>query len=312
MRIALVGMVFVVLAVASPAWATFSGRNGLLAFDAYEVNEESTDIVIDDTFVGIARVPGGPRRIFARGSDPAFSPDGRGIAYSGSDSRRGIWLADSDCRWPERSAPAACNRLRRLTAGYDSSPAWSPTGKRIAFARGLYSHDRIYTVRANGGDPRFLARGFGPDWSSKGALAFTGPRGVLRVREPGGRVRTLPVRGSQPSWAPGGDRLAFLGRGEDAEKTALYTIRADGTDLQRLRQFENYYVDYWGAASPTWSPDGRWIAFVKTGEPPYSGPVYAVRPSGDGLRMLMGAITGCRPCFYSPNFGTLAWQALRP
>jgi hypothetical protein len=79
-----------------------------------------------------------------------------------------------------------------------------------------------------------------------------------------------------------------------------------------LRQFEDYFVDYWGARSPTWSPDGRWIAFIKTSEPPYTGPVHAVRPSGDGLRVLMGGVTDCRPCVYNPNLDSLAWQAIRP
>ena len=310
MRLAFVWLV-VVLAVASPAWATFPGRNGLLAFDAYEVNEESTDILIDNVFVGIAHIPGGPRHLFARGSEPAYSPNGRMVAYAGPDSRKGIWLAGPDCRWPKRSGPAPCSRLRRLTRGDDSSPAWSPTGKRITFVRGLYDRDRIYTVGANGGGLRFLARGRAPDWSSKGALAFSGTHGELRVRAPGGRMRTLAASGSEPSWAPGGNRLAFLSENIKAERTALQTIHADGTGLVKLRQFYSYSVSYWGASSPTWSPDGRWIAFIKTGEPPYTGPVYAVRPSGGELRLLMGGVTDCRPCFNSPNLSTLAWQPLR-
>jgi Tol biopolymer transport system component len=311
MRLVFVGLV-VVLAAASPAWATFPGRNGLLAFDAYEVNEESTDILIDNVFVGIAHIPGGPRHLFARGSDPAYSPNGRMVAYAGPDSRKGIWLAGPDCRSPNRSGPAPCSRLRRLTRGDDSSPAWSPTGKRIAFVRGAYTSDRIYTVRAKGGGLRFLARGRAPDWSSRGALAFRGPHEELRVREPGGRMRTLAARSSEPSWAPGGNRLAFLSEDRNAERTALHTIHADGTGLVKLRQFYSYGVPYWGALSPTWSPNGRWIAFIKTSEPPYTGPVYAVRPRGGERRLLMGGVTECRPCFDSPNLSALAWQPLRP
>jgi Tol biopolymer transport system component len=311
MYVALVGLVLVGLAVASPALATFPGRNGALAFYAYEVSDESTDIVCEGDFVGIARI-GGPRHIFARGSDPVFSPTGRRLAYAGTDARRGIWVTRSDCRWPkDRSSPAPCSRLRRLTRGDDSSPAWSPNGKRIAFVRGIVA-ERIYTVRANGGGVRFLVRGAEPDWSSKGALVFTGPRDELRVRGPDGRMRTLPVRGSEPSWAPGGARLAFLGKTEDPELTALYTIHADGTGLRELAQFENDHVDYWGAGSPTWSPDGRWIAFIRTSEPPYTGPVYAVRPKGGRPRRLMDPITECLPCFHTPNLGSLSWQARRP
>ena len=73
----------------------------------------------------------------------------------------------------------------------------------------------------------------------------------------------------------------------------------------KLRQFDNYYVGNWGALSPTWSPDGRWIAFIKTGEPPYTGPVNAVTPSGEKTRLLMSWITKCQPCFDSPNSARL-------
>jgi Tol biopolymer transport system component len=307
MRVALVGLVFVVLAVVTPAWATFPGRNGSLAFYVYEVNEESTDILIEGNFVGIARI-GGPRHLLARGSAPAFSPNGQRLAYAGSGPRRGILLTRPDCRWPKGGSSPPCSRLRRLTRGNDSSPAWSPNGKRIAFVRGR----RIFTTGVSGGRPRFLAQGAHPDWSSKGALVFAGRRDALRIREPGGRVRTLPVRGSEPSWAPGGDRLTFLADEPDAQRTAVYTINADGTALRKLAEFDNYSVDYWGASSPTWSPDGRWIAFIRGSEPPYTGHAYAVRPSGGPLRLLMPTLSDCGPCFGSPNFGALDWQPRRP
>ena len=125
-------------------------------------------------------------------------------------------------------------------------------------------------------------------------------------------MRTLAPRSSEPSWAPGGNRLAFLSENRNAERTALHTIHADGTGLVKLRQFYSYGVSYWGASSPTWSPDGRWIAFIKTSEPPYTGPAYAVRPSGGEPRLLMSGVTDCRPCFDSPNLSALAWQPLRP
>jgi Tol biopolymer transport system component len=321
MRFALVGLAFVVFAVlAPPAWATFPGRNGLLAFSLYVFNEESTEIDIDENFVGIADIPGGARHIFARGSSPSYSPDGRTLAYSGPG--RGIWLTRPDCRWPkDRSSPPPCSRLRRVTRGDDLSPAWSPTGKRIAFVRsGLSRYGlsyRIYTVRANGGGLRFLGRATWPamDWSSKGALAFTGAGGRLRVRGSGGRVRTLPVRGREPSWAPAGNRLAFVGEEEEpqaAEGTALYTIHENGTGLRKIWEFEDQYAGrFAGVSSPIWSPDGRWIAFIATFDPITTGSVFAIRPRGSGLRLIMRPIKDCLPCSYDPYLGGLSWRALR-
>jgi Tol biopolymer transport system component len=307
MRVALVLLAVVLLAVTAPAVATFPGRNGELAFYAYSVSEESSDFVIDGTWVGIAKVPGGPRHIFARGLDPAFSPAGRRLAYAKRYPNSGIWLTRPDCRWPDdASDPLACSRLRRLTRGaFDHSPAWSPDGKRIAFVR--LGH-LIYTVRASGGGLRFVARGADPDWSSAGVLAFTasGERGI-RLRDPSGGVRTLTATGADPSWAPAGDRLAFTGEYDSAAGGfTLWTIKADGTGLRRLWAGRGDVEP----VSPTWSPDGRWIAFIKSFSG-YGRSVWVVRPSGRGLRMLTPPLPDCRSCFKGLNFGSIAWQPLR-
>jgi Tol biopolymer transport system component len=236
MRVALVLLALALLAVTSPAVATFPGRNGQLAFYAYSVSEESSDFVIDGTWVGIAKLPGGPRHIFARGLSPAFSPDGGRLAYAKySNYLRpvGIWLTRPDCRWPGgASDPLACSRVRRLTRGaMDSSPAWSPDGKRIAFVRQGYL---IYTVRAGGGGLRLVARGADPDWSSTGVLAFTqSPEGIALL-DPSGRVRVLTATGADPSWAPAGDRLAFTAYNDESGGFALWMINADGTGLRKL------------------------------------------------------------------------------
>jgi dipeptidyl aminopeptidase/acylaminoacyl peptidase len=302
-------------AFCSSAWATFPGRNGLLGFGAYVPNEESTDFLVDASLVGLSHVPRGPRRFLAYGDDPAFSPDGRWIAYS-TDSRpeQGIWLTRPDCHWPgTRARPAPCSRLRRLTRGLDRFPAWTQDGKRIAFVRG----GSIHTVRAERGGKRFLVRGESPDWSSRGALAFT-RNGQLLVRRPGGPILNLGVKGASPSWAPSGERLAFIGDPEaGAPGETLRTINADGSGLRTLwRVTRREWVDdpqgeYARPVSPKWSPDGRSIAFIESTGPYTTGAVYTVSPRGGPARTLMPRAPKCPPCIDRPSFGNLAWQPLR-
>ena len=76
--------------------------------------------------------------------DPAWSPDGRTIAFARRlhDGTPTLYLVH-----PDGSA------LRRLTKG--RSPSWSPDGKRLAFALG----GSIYEIRADGGGRKRILRG---------------------------------------------------------------------------------------------------------------------------------------------------------
>lgn len=117
----------------------------------------------------IRRRGGGLRRL-TRGagsaSYPDYSPDGRRIAYSRSN-RSGygaIFVMRSDGSRPRRvtSPPAGVQDLH---------PDFSPSGRAIAFARGLGVRSDIYTVRANGRNPRRAAHAriglIEPDWTRR-------------------------------------------------------------------------------------------------------------------------------------------------
>jgi TolB protein len=79
------------------------------------------------------------------------------------------------------------------------------------------------------------------------------------------QLGAAPVRGVSPSWSPDGKRLAFVSFADGNDPLCeaascplsgeLYAVRADGTGLTRLTR--NRADD----EHPTWSPDGRRIAF---------------------------------------------------
>ena len=104
-------------------------------------------------------------------SDPAFSPDGKQVAFAW-DGEQGdnldIYVKLVDAGSPLRltSNPAA-----------ESSPAWSPDGRYIAFCRSVSSHAEIWMVPALGGAQRKLAEAAdcaGLSWSPDGRfLALT-------------------------------------------------------------------------------------------------------------------------------------------
>ena len=164
---------------------------------------------------------------------------------------------------------------RRLTAGGDDeTPAWSPGGTRIAFARVeeelTSSSGSIAVVRPNGRGLRIITNVAGesdvvdvaPSWSPGGRLiAFGRSAGAAQsdiwvVSPTGTRLRALTTHAaddSDPAWSPDGRRIAF--ESDRDGNNEVYVMRADGSGARRLTA--NAASD----GDPAWSPDGRRIVF---------------------------------------------------
>jgi TolB protein len=110
--------------------------------------------------------------------------------------------------------------------------------------------------------------GFDPDWSPDGTqIVFTKAKDVTNYWA-GWGIYTTTLDGAEtrlilgnsaifrnPVWSPDGTRIAFQSRVVTSSDTAIFTIRADGTDLRRVTEGgEGAYHD------PAWSPDGTQIA----------------------------------------------------
>ena len=91
---------------------------------------------------------------------------------------------------------------------------------------------------------------------SNGRIAFVSKGNIFTIRPSGKGLTKLTSLGhaSGPRWSPNGAKLAYLYRGN------LWIMNADGSGKTRITAAAPRYTD--GRA--TWSPNGRYLAFVKT------------------------------------------------
>ena len=187
---------------------------------------------------------------------------------------------------------------RRLTNNpvNDKSPSWSPDGKRIAFVSNRDGHvhvihggptDEIYVMDADGGNPQNLTNNpvddDSPSWSPDGKrIVYASDREedghfnyeIYVMDADGGNPQNLSNNPNEdnpnednhngdryPSWSPDGKRIVFSSEkpghfiGDFGITDEIYVMDADGGNQQRLT--ENRVYD----GSPSWSPDGKRIAF---------------------------------------------------
>ena len=131
------------------------------------------------------------------------------------------------------------------------------------------STGEVHPLLSKNTDVQFLA--WYPDstqllaaWSSSQATKM----GLWVLSILGGNPRQVSDEGWSASVSPDGSQIAYLksaGFGETGQE--IWLMRADGTDQHKIISLSEDGTVF---ASPAWSPDGRWIAYVKLRYGPYN------------------------------------------
>ncbi|HSN73659.1 MAG TPA: hypothetical protein VL334_01055 [Anaerolineae bacterium] len=230
------------------------------------------------------------------GFDPAFSPDGRQVAFTRWDEPRGLWVINVDGSG-ERLLIGA-NRAR--------SPTWTPDGAVIVFERasgsatcfqspfGCLSADTLQALF--GGQP-CLTTPFGSFCIADFAQVTSSLTGLVRYELASGVARDLPASqtATAPRHQPQGTAVIYLDKGAlaltqdlgDAPPQRLIpappllapaTFSPDGQFIYAARHAGNRW-DLW-----RWRADGSQPVALTTPDPltaqPASNVAPAVSPDG--------------------------------
>lgn len=209
-----------------------------------------------DLYVQAVSAAGRPVRV------AKYSGMNTGAAYSPDGSKIAITLSKDDNPEIYLLDAKSGKVLKRLTDNrhIDTSPAWSPDGSEIAFVSNREGAPQIYVMKADGSGQK--------------------------------KVSTVGSFNQTPAWNPraGTRMLAYTARDESGRFDIVTLDLANGNKMTRITQGQGNNEE------PTWSPNGRVIAFSST------------RSGGTGIYLANADGTGTQQLVYrgsatSPDWG---------
>lgn len=216
---------------------------------------------------------------------PSWSPDKQRLAFVTYGAGKDPQIHELDLTTGRRRAIVAL-------PGLNITPDWAPSGEELAFTTTKDGNAEIYKVDKAGKRFERLtnhgAADLAPTWSPTGReIAFTSDRGgtpqIYLMSADGTALRPLTYKdrhgtyNTAAAWSPKGNWIAHVCR-DDRRLLKLCVISPDGQQWRQLTTGSS------NDESPSWSADGRHVAFSSTRNGKRD--IYMINVDGTGLERL--------------------------
>ena len=265
------------LASPGPAW---SADGALIAFTTGATQGSGRPLFLLSVQTGAIRQLTNPP---GDGHDfyPAFSPDGRMIAFARYTSR---FVTDLYV------TPVGGGQERRLTSEHHdiAGLSWAGDNRTIVFSSNRLGSYGLWKISVDGSEPAFIPtnsrRATEPSVSKDGTwLSYTDSNvnvdlwrtSLQQAAGDGGgpeRLISSSRQSNSPRYSPDGKKITFIS--DRSGNWEVWTANSDGSSPVQLTNFRGPWV-----GAPHWSPDSRTIAFD-------------ARPEGNSAIFLMNAEGG--------------------
>jgi len=238
-----------------------------------------------------------------RHTDPTWSPDGSMLCYADFGD---LWLVDAEGGTP-----------RKLTADGDTNrqPVWSADGRHIYFSSRRDGTLALWRIAVEGGELERVTVGTGgesdPSLDSGADLLAYGTSNVntdivIRSIASGQEVKIAGATiESEPAVSPDGSTIAFM-----SDRLGSFDLWLQSLEDGRLDGRPRQLTDQRGmAALPSFSPDGRWIAYHRAVEGRRDVWIIPVT-GGDARRFTEHPAVDIQPA-YSPDGSHIAFASER-
>ena len=283
--------------------------NGLVL--AYASKEEGKSDKPKESCIYTVPVSGGVAKRLSNGGTwlPAFSPDGKTIAYiETSEEEDGLWIISKSGGTPIK----ICN----LGGKAWGPPVWSPDSDWIAYLRASDSDEEckeiwFVPVSETGSPPALPKRVELPlaasmniaGWTSENkiGLILLSPvnQAIYTIPSSGGKAtQVTPLNGQplSPSWDQDGKRIYFI------NKDDLSSVAAEGGGISAIPITGMESINY-----PFVSPDGKKVLFYGYKKGVAGMHIWTVPIEGGEPTLVIRSPLGDSFCHWSPDGKTISF-----